>query len=107
MIPPPFGGFHDDVAHSGASMRRYFSAVPLHLLNGIVFATYLGLRLARPNPWAPAKGFAVVWVVHGFYDYVIFEHRINLLLLALLFAVQAAYVGYGLKEARAANLPTP
>ena len=88
------------------SVQRYFSAVPLHVLNGIVFATYLGLRLARPDPWAPAKGFAIVWTVHGFYDYVVFEHRLNLLLLALLFGVQAAYVGYGLREARAANLPT-
>lgn len=82
------------------SAIRHFTAVPLHILNGVVFATYLGLGLARPDAAAPAKGFAIVWVAHGFYDYVVFEHRMNLLLLVAIFGVLFWYVRYGLAETR-------
>lgn len=90
--------------HAGRGLEvsaiRHFTAVPLHVLNGMVFATYLGLGLARPDPYAPAKGFAIVWVAHGFYDFVVFEHRLTLLLLVAIFGVLWRYVAYGLAEAR-------
>ncbi len=82
------------------SALRHLTAVPLHVLNGVVFATYLGLGRARPDPLAPAKGFAIVWVAHGFYDFVVFEHRLTLLLLVAIFGVLFRYVTYGLAEAR-------
>jgi RsiW-degrading membrane proteinase PrsW (M82 family) len=92
----------------GTGALRAFTAVPLHVLTGVVMGLYVGrARLAARSARRVRlvlQGFAFAWLVHGAYDTFAFsENALTLLLLPLLGGL-AAFGVLALRKGRRLSL---
>lgn len=75
---------------------RIFTAVPAHAIFGISMGFYIGLAKFKPSRRSTylALGFLVPWLLHGFYDFIIFSQHPWLLIVFILYLIFLYIYGF-------------
>ncbi|HOM36011.1 MAG TPA: PrsW family glutamic-type intramembrane protease [Bacteroidales bacterium] len=73
----------------GTGIIRAFTAVPAHAIFGISMGYYLGLAKFKPSRRSTylALAFIVPWMLHGFYDFILFLEIDWLLIIFVIYLI--------------------
>jgi protease PrsW len=90
-----------------AALLRMFTAVPLHAATAIFMGYFVGkAKFAKHKTWNMALGCIIAIVIHGFYDFFLFQQEMRELAL-LSFVILGASIGISFVAIRRLQKSSP